>query len=75
MVTYKGNERGNDMKNILGAFLLFAGLIAMGGSANDCDGHCMEQANTLGEMLMVAFIGLTMMLTGGIILYNENKGE
>ena len=63
------------MKNILGAFLVFAGLIAMGGSAGDCDGKCMEQANTLGEMLMVAFIGLTMMLTGGIILYNENKGE
>jgi len=63
------------MKNILGVFLLFAGLVAMGGSAGDCDGKCMEQANTLGEMLMVAFIGLTMMLTGGIILYNENKGE
>ena len=63
------------MKNILGAFLLFAGLIAMGGSAGDCDGKCMEQANTLGEMLMVAFIGLTMTITGGIILYNENKGE
>ena len=61
------------MKNILGAFLVFAGLIAMGGSAGDCDGKCMEQANTLGEMLMVAFIGLTMVLTGGIILYNENK--
>jgi len=63
------------MKNILGVFLLFAGLIAMGGSAGDCDGKCMEEANTLGEMLMIAFIGLTMTLTGGIILYNENKGE
>ena len=63
------------MKNILGAFLVFAGLVAMGGSAGDCDGKCMEQANTLGEMLMIVFIGLTMTLTGGIILYNENKGE
>ena len=63
------------MKNILGAFLLFAGLVAMAGSAGDCDGKCMEQANTLGEMLMIVFIGLTMTLTGGIILYNENKGE
>jgi len=63
------------MKNILGAFLFFAGLVAMGGSAGDCDGKCMEAANTLGEMLMIAFIGLTMTLTGGIILYNENKGE
>ena len=63
------------MKNILGAFLVFAGLVAMAGSAGDCDGKCMEQANTLGEMLMIVFIGLTMTLTGGIILYNENKGE
>lgn len=63
------------MKNILGAFLVVAGLVAMGGSAGDCDGKCMEQANTLGEMLMIVFIGLTMTLTGGIILYNENKGE
>lgn len=68
-------KRGNVMKTILGAFLVFAGLIAMGGAANDCDGACVEQANTLGEMIMVALIGLTMFITGGIILYNENKGE
>lgn len=55
------------MKTFLGAFLIVAGLMAMGGSANDCDGACMETANTLGEMLMVAFIGLTLFVTGVII--------
>ena len=61
------------MMNFVGAFLVFAGLIAMGGSAGDCDGACMEQANTLGEMLIIAIIGLTMTAIGGIILVNENK--
>jgi len=35
------------MKSILGSFLVIAGIIAMAGSANDCDGACMETANTL----------------------------
>ena len=46
----------------------------MAGSANDCDGACMEQANTLGEMLMVAGIGATMMAFGAMILLN-NRAE
>ena len=56
----------------LAVFLMFAGLMAMAGSANDCDGACMETANTIGEMLMVAFIGLCMFGTGaGILVKNE----
>ena len=55
-------------KQILGGFLLMAGLIAMAGSAGDCDGHCMENANTISEMIMVSFIGLTMFVTGAIIM-------
>ena len=61
------------MKTILGGFFIFAGLIAIGGSAGDCDGKCMEYANTLEEMLMICFIGLTLLVTGGIIVYNDNK--
>jgi hypothetical protein len=61
------------MKTILGGFLLFAGLIAIAGSAGDCDGECMEYANTFGEMLIALFIGLTLVVTGGIIIYSENK--
>ena len=55
-------------KQILGGFLLMAGLIAMAGSANDCDGHCMENANTISEMIIVSFVGLTMFVTGAIIM-------
>ena len=61
------------MKTILGGFLLFAGLLAIAGSAGDCDGKCMEYANTLEEMLMICFIGLTLLVTGGIIIYKENQ--
>ena len=61
--------------NTIAGLLIFGGLMAMAGSANDCDGACMETANTIGEMLTVAGIGLAMMLFGGmIILTNSQKG-
>ena len=63
------------MKTILGGFLVFAGMMAIAGSANDCDGKCMEFANSLEEMLVIIGIDLTMMVTGGIIIYNDNHGE
>jgi hypothetical protein len=54
--------------NTLAVLLLFAGIVAMAGSAGDCDGKCMDQANTLSEMIMAAFIGLCMFATGAAIL-------
>ena len=59
------------MKTIINGtagLLIVLGLMAMAGSANDCDGACMDSANTLGEMLIVAGVGLTMTLFGGLIL-------
>jgi len=61
------------MKSILGSFLIIAGILAMAGSANDCDGACMETANTLSEMAMVMFIGLCLFATGAGILFKENS--
>ena len=60
-------------KNILGAFLVIAGLVAMAGSAGDCDGKCMEYANSMEEMMITIFIGLTLLVTGGIIIWKENS--
>jgi len=54
--------------NGIAGILIVVGIMAIAGSANDCDGHCMETANTLGEMLTVAGIGLAMTLFGGMIL-------
>lgn len=52
------------MKNVIGAILIFGGLVVAAGSAGDCDGKCMEYANSLGDMLMIAAAGVGMMLVG-----------
>lgn len=59
--------------NTISGLLIVGGLMAMAGSANDCDGACMETANTLGEMITVASIGLAMMATGALILFSNSQ--
>ena len=54
--------------NTIAAILIEVGIMAMAGSANDCDGACMETANTFGEMLIIAGVGLAMTLFGAMIL-------
>ena len=61
--------------NTLASFLLIMGIFAIAGSANDCDGHCMETANTFPEMLMIIFIGFSMVVTGGIILLKNGQED
>ena len=51
------------------------GFMMIAGSANDCDGACMEYANTLGEMAFLVFLGLTITTIGGIMLIKDNNGE
>ena len=53
--------------------MIIVGLFMMAGSAGDCDGKCMEYANTMGEMATYLILGLTVAAIGGIIVYNENK--
>jgi|TARA_R110000803_G_scaffold107465_1_gene175608 hypothetical protein len=61
--------------NTLGLFLVVAGILVMAGSANDCDGACVEQANTLGEMALVMFAGMLTLTAGAIILLkSDNNG-
>jgi len=64
------------MKNILNTLatlFLFVGIVMMAGSANDCDGDCMETANTISQMLMYAGIGLTFFIAGAVILLKGNN--
>ena len=56
------------MMKFLGTFLILAGLMAIGGSAGDCDGKCMENANTLGEVMLYGFIGLMSFIMGSILV-------
>ncbi len=62
----------NIILNTIGAILVFGGLMAIAGSGNDCDGKCMETANTLSEMLLVVFYGISAMGIGGYILFLVN---
>ena len=60
------------MINTFGALLIVIGIMMVAGSAGDCDGKCMESANTLTEMLMYSLMGLVVMLVGGFIAIKSN---
>ena len=54
------NMKGqNTMKTIISSTLIFIGIAMMAGSAGDCDGKCMQNANSLLEMFMYA-LGLSL---------------
>jgi hypothetical protein len=59
--------------NTVAVALLFTGLIMMAGSAGDCDGAC-GPGNTIGEMIMIALLGLAAFGSGAAILIS-NQGE
>ena len=60
--------------NTLATLMIALGIIMIAGSGGDCDGKCMEQANTISEMLMYAGIGLSFFTTGTLILI-KNRDE
>ena len=59
--------------NLLSTTMVFFGLAMMAGSAGDCDGACMAQANTMMEMLTLAGIGLAFFITGGALLISNHR--
>ena len=63
----------NKVMQVLGAFLIMMGIVAMAGAGGDCDGKCMEYANSIPEMLMAAFIGVCLLGTGVYILIKGDK--
>ena len=60
--------------NTLATLMIALGIIMIAGSGGDCDGKCMEQANTISEMLMYAGIGLSFFITGALVLIS-NRDE
>lgn len=66
-------EKGNTMKMIICSTLITVGLVMMMGSAGDCDGKCMENANTVGETIMFALTGLVLFGTGAFFAIIEKK--
>jgi len=61
------------MKMTISIILIITGIIMAAGSGGDCDGKCMEYANSLSETLFYAFIGLCMMMVGAILAISENN--
>ena len=59
--------------NILGYFLVVGAIMAMAGSGNDCDGKCMETANTLGEMLTVIMYAMVALIAGVTMVVKTAK--
>ena len=60
--------------NTLATLMIALGIIMIAGSGNDCDGKCMDTANTISEMLMYAGIGLSFFITGALVLIS-NRDE
>jgi len=54
--------------NTFGGTLIFLGILAVAGSAGDCDGKCVEQANSLSTMLLVIGGGLTSIALGATMM-------
>ena len=52
---------------IFGGTLIALALMAMAGSAGDCDGKC-GPGNDIATMLQIAGMGLALFLTGTIIM-------
>ena len=57
---------------IFGGTCIALGLMVVAGSAGDCDGKCMEAANTMFEMLTFAGLGMAMMLFGFMLVLQKN---
>jgi len=52
-----------------GVFAALIGFMMVAGSAGDCDGACMDQANTIGEMLAAIAMGSFLIMLGGFVAY------
>ena len=60
--------------NTLAGSLVVVGLMMAAGAGGDCDGKCMEYANTLGETIMFGLLGLGLMLSGAVVfIINESR--
>jgi len=60
--------------NIIAGILVVVGLMMAAGAGGDCDGKCMEYANTLTETVVYGAIGLMLMLSGAVVfIINESR--
>jgi len=63
------------MKTAIASTMIVVGLMIAAGSAGDCDGQCMSEANTMSEMLVIMMIGLTTSAVGAILLLGGQTNQ
>lgn len=63
------------MKTAIASTMIVVGLMIAAGSAGDCDGQCMSEANTMSEMLVIIMIGLTTSAVGAILLLGGQTNQ
>lgn len=51
-----------------GMVLIILGIISASGAAGDCDGNCMENANSISFMLIILLGSLCACILGGIMI-------
>ena len=51
-----------------GMVLIILGIISASGAAGDCDGNCMENANSMSFMLIILLGSLCACILGGIMI-------
>ena len=56
------------MRTIVASVFIMFGLVLMAGSGGDCDGKCMEYANSLGETMLIGFGGLMSFILGAVLI-------
>ena len=62
--------------NIIAGSLVVVGLMMAAGAGGDCDGKCMEYANSLGEMILYGSIGMVLMVSGmAVFVINSSINE
>lgn len=52
------------IKFVFGAMIVAGMLIVLGTAGADCDGKCMENSLTLGEILEYTFYGIALIVVG-----------
>lgn len=62
------------LKEGFGFAVVLVGIVMSAGAANDCDGKCMEMANSLGEMIAYSAGGIMLMCLGTILVLSSKKG-
>ena len=55
--------------NIFGYILIVLAIISASGAAGDCDGHCMENANSILAMTIILFGSVCGLILGAICIH------